>query len=105
MGLRPGALWSVFTHFASICADQLEQKEKRLHKRRLQFPQVWFVTTNMAGVASFWDTNMAAVTSRERGVLEEIAKARNRLLIKQSTQALLLLAVKITGSSYLALFL
>ena len=50
----------------------------------------------MAAVASFWDTNMAAVTSCERGVLEEITKARNRLLIKQSTQALLLLAVKIT---------
>ena len=32
----------------------------------------------MAAVASFWDTNMAAVTSCERGVLEEIERFHSR---------------------------
>ena len=32
----------------------------------------------MAAVASFWDTNIAAVTSCERGVLEEIERFHSR---------------------------
>ena len=32
----------------------------------------------MAAVASIWDTNMAAVTSCERGVLEEIERFHSR---------------------------
>ena len=32
----------------------------------------------MAAIASFWDTNMAAVTSCERGVLEEIERFHSR---------------------------
>ena len=32
----------------------------------------------MAAVASFWDTNMAAVTSSEKGVLEEIERFHSR---------------------------
>ena len=32
----------------------------------------------MAAVASFWDTNMAAVTSCEKGVLEEIERLHSR---------------------------
>ena len=32
----------------------------------------------MAAVASFWDTNTAAVTSCERGVLEEIERFHSR---------------------------
>ena len=32
----------------------------------------------MAAVASFWDTNMAAVTSCEKGVLEEIERFHSR---------------------------
>ena len=59
------SLKSVFTHVASIYANLLEQKRKRLHKKGLQLPQDWFWTPTWPPFKLFWDTNMASVTSCE----------------------------------------
>ena len=58
------SLKSVFAHVASIYANLLEQKRKRLHKKGLQLPQDWFRTPTWP-FKLFWDCNMAAVTSCE----------------------------------------
>ena len=59
------SLKSVFAHVASIYANLLEQKRKRLHKKGLQLPQDWFRTPTWPPFKLFWDCNMAAVTSCE----------------------------------------
>ena len=38
------------------------------HKKRVELPQDWFGTPNMAAVSLFWNTNMAAVTSFENAL-------------------------------------
>ena len=67
-------------------------KRKHLHKKRVQLPKDFFGTPTWPPFHCFGHQYGRLDVMWKRS----ITKARNRLLIKQSTLALLLLAVKIT---------
>ena len=74
-----------------------QNKRKRLHKNRVQFPQDYLGDINMAAVPLFRDTNMAAVTSRENTLLYYVIKSALILAVMNAIFAIAYGSLKNSG--------